>query len=109
MKTASAKVSDEEYQSLAIWCQDHNTTMNEVIRTFIRDLVKGKARPPSLKLTKRIGICPVCGEQMLLYQESGNCYLLCLNCDATYFLGPYTLHKEKIQDYREFLKKLKEV
>ena len=107
MKTVSSKISDEEYEELLLWCQEHNTTTNELIKGLIRDVVKGKSHP-TLRLTHKLGTCPVCADSLHLYQEDSKCYLICISCDFAAFLGAYKL-PEKVQDYQDIVKKMKEV
>lgn len=97
MKTISARVSDEEYQAFQEWCQEHRTVMNEAIKSLVSELVRG--RRSLTRLTKRIGICPVCGEQLFLFNRGAECFLICLNCDFAGYLGKYSLPK-KVEKYQ---------
>jgi len=107
MKTASCKLSDEEYEQLVVWCQEHKTTINELIKNMVRDVLKGKGHP-TLRFTHKLGVCPICADELHLYQQDAECYLICISCDFAAYLGKYNL-PEKIQDYRDFMKKMREV
>lgn len=106
MRTASTKLTDEEYKALNNWCQANNRTINEVLGSVVRDILQGKVKPKPTGLESRQDLCPRCGHVVHILETPGNkLYFWCPRCDWVGFLGVFTW-PDNIEDWS---KKFKEV
>lgn len=78
MRTATAKITDEEYEAFNNWCQSNNSTINETLGNLIRQILEGKIKPRPTGLETRIPFCPQCG--FILFPNFGQGTLNCLRC-----------------------------
>ena len=61
MKTASTKLLEPEFEALRGYCNDHNTSINEVIGSLVTGLLQGRIKPRPTRFDSRLPFCPKCG------------------------------------------------
>lgn len=83
MKTAGARVSDEEYRILQEYAKSQGSNVNAVLRGLVQGVTEGKVEPRVMKdsstgVRGKIPYCPRCG--FLLSFNFASSEWGCLNC-----------------------------
>ena len=105
MRTASTKLTDEEYEAFNNWCRANNRTINEALGSVVREILQGKVKPRPTGLESRALFCPECGYLAQLIQDDSKFYFWCPKCDWCAYIGRFTL-PGKIEDWRKKIKEL---
>ncbi len=83
MKTAGARVSDEEYRILQEYAKSQGSNVNAVLRGLVQGVTEGKVEPRLMKDSSprtrgKVPFCPKCSHLMFYYFSRSE--MACPNC-----------------------------
>jgi len=78
MKTAGARISNEEYEALKEYAKSQGSNINAILGNLVRGLTEGKVEPKRRDSTSKIPLCPRCGYLMFYYFARSE--MACPNC-----------------------------
>ncbi|MQY59266.1 MAG: hypothetical protein GH144_06635 [Clostridia bacterium] len=78
MKTAGARLSDEEYEALKDYAKGKGSNVNAILGKLVRGVTEGKAEPTQKDSTSKIPLCPHCDHLLFYYFPRSE--MACPNC-----------------------------
>lgn len=78
MKTAGARISDQEYEALKEYANSQGSNVNAILGKLARKAIGGSIEPKGRDSTSKIPLCPRCGYLMFYYFARSE--MACPNC-----------------------------
>jgi ribosomal protein S27AE len=78
MKTAGARISDQEYQLLQEYAKSKGSNVNSILGNLAREAIGGSIEPKGRDSGSKIPYCPRCG--FLMFFDFRDNTLACIKC-----------------------------